>query len=452
VIALCDQALGVPAGIPDIGWAFDLAVAASSAAYLPDVVETRAGEGMAWYRERGAEGAALRLAVLLGRTHTDAMRTDLCIAELGPIVGAAPDLDDAAMVAAATELARAHMLAGDLDTAARVGEPALRAAERLDLVTERAELLNTIGCVRAEQIVDEGLALLQESLALAREHGLARSEMRALVNLSGYVMQDDPRALRTLQRQGIEVARRVGDRVFEITFTINLANYEMLSGEFQTAREIIAAGGPETMPELARLSVELQILYMDVVVGDPGPPLQRAVEIAEATASTPDPQFLRMVAASLADIRLLHGGREQVAAGLDGAMGAFEADPLSLPWPLFTAYEAAAWLRDADRLDAVLEAFARSSTYGMLSKAFQWCAEGAREALRGDHDRAGARYSAAIDLFRSSGLRWMLALTLAEFAHVASGHPDAAAAAAEADALAAEIGAGTVLDRLRALR
>ena len=85
------------------------------------------------------------------------------------------------------QVARFHMLASELEPAVRVGEEALAMAEHLGLEVERARLLNSIGSARAGQNDPEGVALLEQSVALSRS--LHSTELaRGLNNLAHHLL------------------------------------------------------------------------------------------------------------------------------------------------------------------------------------------------------------------------------------------------------------------------
>jgi len=454
VVALSRQALDIGeamAGDRDgigVGWAFEHGAAAANALVEADQAERFARDGIAWYRERRDEGSALRLMALLGRVLTDDARNlDRTIAELDAIVGDIP-LDRPELVSVATELARAHMLAGNADDALDVGVRASEAAERLDLIPEIVELLNTRGTVLGDRKrrLREGVALLRGALDLADANNLLRGRLRARVNLSYVQALDDPAAVSSILSEGLAIARSVSDRGFELTFAGNLSGILGIRGDFDGYAKLMDSLALELAPPSPRVFFKLGRLQNDAIIGDPDVALEEARRLVVELPPTDDPQVLRNVDDALAGIILMSGDAEE-AHRME--MAGFAADPYSYPLPLLTAAAAAAWLRDLDRLEEVRQAFTMSSGKGRLKDAGACAVAGAIAALQGDLDTARERYGAVDDILVAVDASWIRALALAEFAHVAPGHPDAARAAALADELAAPMGAVGALERLR---
>jgi tetratricopeptide (TPR) repeat protein len=93
----------------------------------------------------------------------------------------------------------------------------LEAAERLDIVDVVADTLVT----RGSALVSlgrryEGLGAIETGQKLAASHSLHRTQHRALNNLSSFLIDTDPRAALEAAREGSAIARRLGDRSFQL--------------------------------------------------------------------------------------------------------------------------------------------------------------------------------------------------------------------------------------------
>jgi hypothetical protein len=127
---------------------------------------------------------------------------------------------DEVVATVAAQLGRFLVLSEHGDRAAPILEQALQLAETLGLPETLAEALNSkaIELLRADRLY-EGRVLLEAAVSLALEHDLHRAALRALNNLSVVLGSADrhEESVGTVER-GLELARRVGDRIWETSF------------------------------------------------------------------------------------------------------------------------------------------------------------------------------------------------------------------------------------------
>ena len=103
-------------------------------------------------------------------------------------------------------------------------DPALDADGRGEAVTAAAQSHNTLGvaCARLGRL-EEAVAHIERSVALARENGLLQAACRGLANLSVlYSTLDPARAIETCAA-GLEMAKKIGDLGFQSRLYANLA-------------------------------------------------------------------------------------------------------------------------------------------------------------------------------------------------------------------------------------
>ena len=111
------------------------------------------------------------------------------------------------------QLGRALFLSDDHRRALEVMERVLEAAERADLVGVLADALVTRGSALGYiGRIREGLGVIEIGERLARAHGLTSTLMRAINNRASSLYDFDPSATIELTTEGLELARRVGDR------------------------------------------------------------------------------------------------------------------------------------------------------------------------------------------------------------------------------------------------
>jgi class 3 adenylate cyclase/tetratricopeptide (TPR) repeat protein len=162
--------------------------------------------------------AAARVSARLGGAMWDSGRVDEApriMTEAFEVV--ARDGYDPDVAALASELGRALYFAGKPDLAAERMEVALDIAESLWLPGVLSEALNTKSLtLLARGRPQEGVALLEYALKVALEADVPSAALRAYFNLAELNQQFDRHAdAAALVRNGLQLARRVGDRLWE---------------------------------------------------------------------------------------------------------------------------------------------------------------------------------------------------------------------------------------------
>ncbi len=127
---------------------------------------------------------------------------------------------DAAFAALAAQIGRFMLFAGQGELAYERLERALEVAEMLALPETLAQALNTKGVLlstRARPV--EGIGLIGKALEIALEHDKPSAALRAYYNLADLCSQLD-RAVEAAAfvRDGLELARKVGNRYWEQSF------------------------------------------------------------------------------------------------------------------------------------------------------------------------------------------------------------------------------------------
>jgi class 3 adenylate cyclase/tetratricopeptide (TPR) repeat protein len=179
---------------------------AAGAAHAAARVRCRLGDCL-FLQGRGDEGLPL---------------LDRAYAELA---GHPPD-EDLAVLAA--QVARIRMLSGQRAEAALPAlDQALEIAEALELPAVISDTLNTKGLVLLGTPggLEEGRSLLWGALRVARESGSNQALLRAYFNLAfDCACEDDLRGDEELNREGLALARRLGDRQWESSFLLHLSS------------------------------------------------------------------------------------------------------------------------------------------------------------------------------------------------------------------------------------
>jgi class 3 adenylate cyclase/tetratricopeptide (TPR) repeat protein len=171
------------------------------------------------FQARGDVRSAARLAARLadidleeGRLAESIERMEQAFAVLSQ------DEPDEDLATVAVTLGRIHFFKGNMDIARSRLETALDIAEPLALPEVISQALNTkavVGLFRGR--VEESSALLRHALEIAVERDLSSAALRAYVNLAETLFRRD-RYEESLEKyqEGIALARRVGNRLWEV--------------------------------------------------------------------------------------------------------------------------------------------------------------------------------------------------------------------------------------------
>ena len=358
---------------------------------------------------------------------------------------------DADLAALAAQFGR---MLGFVDRIGESVEPLERAlviSERLGLWDTLSSALNTKGLwLLSVARRSEGDALLRGALEVALEHDAHLDAMRAYFNL-GYAasLEDDTTA--TWDAEGLRFAQRVGDRNWERAFLGHLSMNEFAAGRWDEALALAhqAADGANDLFSLAALAHPGATIHAYRGQAD------AAIELMQRSLFTRESDDVQTRAnwAAAEGLRLM--ASERWAEGMDAAgvwRGAERAMGLDHP---AVKYAYMVWATCALR-GGETEA-ARTYLHRLLSLTPTQrtpVLEAQRRrfsALLGETDDPAAEMAAAADILRKRNLRFQLMLVLADGAELlATSHPrDAELASAEAQALAAEMGAAVVTQRLQ---
>jgi len=138
----------------------------------------------------------------------------------------------------AAQIGRLHFFMGDMERSVQRLDFALTIAERLFLPEVLSHALNTKSLVLTVQgRMEEGRALLYHALTIAQQHGISGAILRAYFNL--YLEPVD--RVVEYSRLGLELARRLGNRQWELNFLGRRTSVHWRLGEWD---EALAAAEP----------------------------------------------------------------------------------------------------------------------------------------------------------------------------------------------------------------
>jgi predicted ATPase/class 3 adenylate cyclase len=388
---------------------------------------------IALYEGAGDTHAAARVSSWLALLEHQAGRPEQGIERMErayEVVGG--DEEDTDLALLLTRLASAHWFAGNLERAEELNERALDIAEALSLPemllrgwTNRARLITT-------RRPEEARSLQELSLAIAVQNDLLWQVGHAHFSLSDTGFQRDQYALSLDHlEQGLEVTRRVGNRVFE-WFALSEMTYALaMLGRWDEALATLGEIPDEQLGALTDLmspltgvvEIHLHRGWLDEA--------RRLVARFEHLAEGADVQSQGAYASATSAVRLAEGdpagaitAAEQAFAGR-GVVGIAAQD---VKIGLLHALEASLALGRHDRADELL-AVVEELPVGLRPPFLDAVAHRFRARLAGDDPGADRGFTAAAAQLRALELPFHLAVVLLEHAEwlTAQGRPDDAA-------------------------
>jgi len=393
---------------------------------LADAVASRERALGCWraVADRRREGDTLRwlsrLAWFEGR-NVDAERAGREAVEL--LEGLAPGPE---LAMGYSNLSQLRMLAGNTEEAVAWGGRAIELADSLGQTEILVHALNNVGTAEMQASRPVGLPRLEQSLALARDHGLEEHVARAYTNLAWECLDHRDYVLASRYHdQGIRYCTEHDLDTWRLYLLASQARANFEQGRWTEATRTveIVLSDPRTAP-VGRINALAVLGRLRARRGDPGvwPPLDEALALATVTGEL---QRLGPVAVARAEAAWLQGDPAAARGMVEDALDRAERTD-GYAW---LAGELAFWLwrlGGPDRLstaalpDGVAEPF----------------------ALQMAGDRA-----AAADRWRALGCPYEAAAALAE----SDQEPQLRAALAELERLGARPLAALVARRLREL-
>lgn len=399
-------------------------------------------------REAGHKPSEARAIAVLGRVLSTGAQFSSAIEE---ITAALPDLaaieGDPSIVPLWAALSRAYMLRGDSDPAVEWADRALPLAERLDMVPEIADLLNT----RATALgyggrIRESVAGLRGVLEMSTAYGLSHAMLRARINLSSSLIAEDPSAAFRIAAQGFEDAKRSGVIEYMTTMGVNAAECGVYIGDWDTASAILSdlnsAGlGPSDQFLADTLGGVLEALR--------GGSFDALLARAEAFAATSDEPAvisqLHMLRGRIAMVEGRFADASEAAASAATLLGLLSSTELPV------AARCALWAGNAAAADESLSRLRVVGIHGRAVNANLRGMEAGVAAASGQLEEATLAYRDAIRQWRDLESWFDLALCELDFVQFVGGEsPDVEAAAREAREIFTRLRAPAFLQRLDA--
>ena len=321
------------------------------------------------------------------------------------------------------------------DRALALGEPL-----RLDFVVAMAMITKgTALCFLGRR--REGLALLNGAYIDATAHGHHSAALRAGNNLSSFLGTTDPRQALQWARNGMTIARRLGNRGFDAYHAGNFAYSARRTGDWTAFKTAVAellesahdAGSTRWLEDLN--------VWADVWRGaDAG---GRPETMIERAAASGDAQLL--VNGLNWSLESAYARGDVTAAGRFGR-SILEHEAGSAYVTFMTGRIA---LHDRDRAQAEVVLARITPGPGDACDGDVAALRAGLAALEGRLDDAVGDYRTAMTVYGDLGLRFDVAMTALDMAtFIGPGHPAVRAAAAEGREILRELEATPLLERL----
>ncbi len=434
VIMLVDTALPVaPADM-----AMDLHEAAAMAATRIAAIDVadRHAEAALELAQAGDDPAMLHRAMALaGIVANETRRADRAVGLLVDHLARFPDLHgDPHLATAAVALARAHLLTGEDEVAARLADEALGAVEHFRLIAPIADAMITRGTVLSADRPHQGMALIRAGIDISRENNLIGTMLRGLINL-GYA---SPHLNETLDAsvEALTEAKRVGDRSHAAFVAGNLIGFYHYTLRLDDAAElledpVLADTPSDEMQRLGALAINRLYRGADGV--------EELLERQAALLSTvTDAQARLAVERDVMAIQLLEGDYPSV---YETAKRHFDEMPFAKPVAFSFALSGAAMDGRREWLDAVAE-MAETISPGTINSPLTEWASLLVALTDGAVAEAVAEADGLLDRLAATGQRLSeLRVALSMAVRLPEGHPDAGRFADRARAVGVETGA-----------
>jgi class 3 adenylate cyclase/tetratricopeptide (TPR) repeat protein len=411
-----------------------------------DVAEGYLRRSLTAAREGGHKRSEALALASLGRLLASGQQPAVAITELTAGLSSLDELEeDGSVVAVFAALARAYMLHSETVPAVEWADRALPLAERLDMLPEITDLLNTRATALAfGGRVREGVAGLRGVLDMTISSGLPMATIRARINLSSVLSIEDPMVGWQIATDGFEDAKRNGSRDMMTVMGLNAVGNALRVGEWDSAGAIAAELAATELAPPDRYLVDCVATLIDALRGRP---FEASLERAEAFARTTDePQAVGQMKSTRAWLALVGG---EFGEAFDEAWADALINRSNASEDLPVAARAALWAGNAGDAKRAEDELASIGIHGRAINASLRTIEAGLAALAGDTETATTGYRDAIRQWRDLGTVFDLALCELDFVKFVGGeNPDAKAAAEEAESIFRRLGAPAFLQRL----
>lgn len=369
-------------------------------------------------------------------------RSDEALTVVEPVFREVRAIDDPVTVRLAAEAARSYALNSNHAPAIEAVVRLLPAASSLgltevslDSLVTQATALGWRGRVMESRVLFRGVA------AVAEEKGLLRVAGRAINNLAATLYLDDPQEAIRLGERLHELANRLGDFGWMVRSAGDTAAGYITQGRYQEALARLDEFEEDQLSDFHRAWWNATRAAIELRKGGGLEAFERTLAALAFYDDETDPQ--------------LRVGIDQAKCQAYKCVGRWDdaydlgvqIDHINAGAGIYEAAQAAAWTRNAGRIEAVAALAAENTNQGVLVDGVKLYIDGIRAALSGDLDHAAGRFAVLIDLWGPVVVEEDMVIVQTTFAMlVGRDHPAAAQAAREAYRWLAETGTTCFMD------
>ncbi|MDP8905085.1 MAG: AAA family ATPase [Chloroflexota bacterium] len=312
-------------------------------------------------------------------------------------------------------LARGYMFDGQFQRAERVADEVLPPAEHADMVPIIANALVAKGSALAAMgRLREGIALIGAGEQLARDRELTDTLTFALLQGGYHLAEVDTMAALAKYREGLTIARRLGNRPRTRVLTNNIGYTGFLAGDWDGAlAELDAALGEDVEPG-ERVWLAGNALNIRACRGEDVSAALR--ELEEIAASLPENPAVRIPPLEVGGLVALSSGDLKTARRKFHVLA--KADQTQAAASYYMSGRAAIWAGDAAAAEADLTALNETGLHGRVAEVRRATLRAGIAALSGARAEAQARYREALRGWRDLRMPWDEALTGIDVASV----------------------------------
>jgi class 3 adenylate cyclase/tetratricopeptide (TPR) repeat protein len=395
-IALLEQALTVTTDPLDRAELLERAGKSASAAARFDQLESFFQEAIALHRGRADGVGVVRVTAKLGRALLSGRRLDDALALLEPVGREFADQFPApANVELEGQLARAYFLHDENVLALATAERVLAASEEADLLDILADTLVTKGSVLSNLgRVHEGIGVIEIGEKIARSQGYVGTLLRALNNRSATQSEIDFVATTEANREGLALARRVGDRGAMFTNLSAEAWNAFMLGD-PDASLAIWQGALGDEPDAAnRLGILSGIILVHALHGEAA--VELLAELEQLAGRVSDPRATSVLPGTRSLVAFFSG---RLAEARERSHESALANLESAPWDLEQAARAALWVGDAAGAAADLARLEGMALHAPITDL-------RRQGIRAGLAALDGRMNEALGLYRDTLRGW----------------------------------------------
>jgi class 3 adenylate cyclase/tetratricopeptide (TPR) repeat protein len=400
-VAFLDQALTVTSDPSEQGEILERASESAGAAARFESAEEFAKRAVDLYRQLGDRAETARATAKLGRALLWSAQTNAAVEVLERAAAQFDDLwPKPEVVDLNGYLATAYLFADRLSDCLAVADRVLEVAEHQDLTEILAQtLLAKGGALATLGRVREGIGAIRVGEDLAREAGLTTLQLRGIQVRTYWELEADTVGALGGMREGLALARRVGDRGAMLRLINNVGFSEFIVGQWDEGLATLEEPLREDVEWVSRANITGNALVIRAFRGEPL--TSELAELERLLGDAPDPNIV----VTLLDAQ----GSQAFASGrLADARSTWHRmislDSGAGPAYYYQTARAALWDRDTDGARLDLANLDATGVHGRVIETRRATIRAGLAALEGSTAESVAGYREAIRAWHDLGL------------------------------------------------